>query len=174
MDPTTLKRWNAPTFRTLRKRRNLFPFMRLASPALLNAATCYTVYSAPSGIFNRDKALIYKRLDQRSKMSINVQYVGFKSKPIVREYSFLVREAEIEPREVVFTILNEAFTSRRLSFQNAPDICSLKLHRELAAALTNPMKEHYRISDTELDDYNATHASKAAKGFYPRKPEQNF
>jgi hypothetical protein len=107
-------------------------------------------------------------------MSINVQYVGFKSKAIVREYSFLVREAEIEPREIVFTILHEAFSSRRLSFQNAPDICSLKLHRELADSVNHPMKAHYRISETELEDYNATHSPKTAKGFYPRKPEQQF
>ena len=60
-------------------------------------------------------------------MSVNVQYVGFKAKAMVREYSFLVRESSTEPHEITFTILNETFTSRRLSFQNAPDICSLKL-----------------------------------------------
>jgi hypothetical protein len=107
-------------------------------------------------------------------MNISVQYVGFKSKAIVREYSFMVRESTIEPHEVTFSILNEAFTSRRLSFQNAPDICSLKLHRELADSLNTPLKPHYRISETELDDYHATHSPKAAKGFYPRKPVDNF
>ena len=52
-------------------------------------------------------------------MSVNVQYVGFKAKAIVREYSCLVRESLIEPHEITFTILNEAFTSPRLTFQNA-------------------------------------------------------
>ena len=42
-------------------------------------------------------------------MTVNIQYVGFKSKAIVREYSFLLRESSIEPREITFTILNEAF-----------------------------------------------------------------
>jgi hypothetical protein len=107
-------------------------------------------------------------------MSVNAQYVGFKSKAIVREYSFLVRESSIEPYEITFTILNEAFTSRRLSFQNAPDICSLKLHRELADSANNPLKTHYCISETELADYHESHSPKAAKGFYPRKPAQNF
>ena len=106
--------------------------------------------------------------------SVNVQYVGFKSKAIVREYSFLVRESSIEPQEITLTILHEAFTSQRLSFQNAPDICSLKLHRELADSVNNPLKTHYRISETELDDYHESHSSKAAKGLYPRKPAQNF
>ena len=107
-------------------------------------------------------------------MSVNVQYVGFKAKAMVREYSFLVRESSIEPHEITFTILNEAFTSRRLSFQNAPDICSLKLHRELADSANNPLKTHYRISETELDAYRDSHTSRAAQGLYPRKPTQNF
>ena len=101
-------------------------------------------------------------------MSVNAQYVGFKAKAMVREYSFLVRESSIEPHEITFTILNEAFTSRRLSFQNAPDICSLKLHRELADSASNPLKTHYRISETELDDYHESHSSKVARGLYPQ------
>ena len=107
-------------------------------------------------------------------MSVNAQYVGFKAKAIVREYSFLVRESSIEPYEITFTIPNEAFTSRRLSFQNAPDICSLKLHRELADSANNPLKTHYRISETELDTYRDSHTPRAAKGFYPRKVVQDF
>ncbi|HEX2713122.1 MAG TPA: hypothetical protein VHM88_13065 [Candidatus Acidoferrales bacterium] len=107
-------------------------------------------------------------------MSVNLQYVGFKAKAMVREYSFLVRESSIDPYEISVTILNEAFTSRRLSFQNAPDICSLKLHRELADSANNPLKTHYRITEAELDNYHESHSPKAAKGFYPRKPAQNL
>jgi hypothetical protein len=88
-------------------------------------------------------------------MSVNVQYVGFTAKAMVREYSFLVRETSIDSHEITFTILNEAFTSHRLSFQNAPDICSLKLQRELADSTNTPLKTHYLISETELDAYRA-------------------
>ena len=84
-------------------------------------------------------------------MSVNVQSVGFTAKATVREYSFLVRETAIDSHEISFTILNEAFTSHRLSLQNGPDICSLKLHRELADSSNSPLKTHYRISETELD-----------------------
>ena len=100
-------------------------------------------------------------------MSVNVQYVGFKAKAIVREYSFLVRDSSIEPYEITFTILNEAFKSRRLSFQNAPDICSLKLHRELSDSANSPLKTHYQISETELANYHESHSSKPAKVRYP-------
>jgi hypothetical protein len=102
-------------------------------------------------------------------MSVNVQYAGFTAKATVREYSFLVRESSIDSHEITFTILNEAFTSHRLSLQNGPDICSLKLHRELADSSNSPLKAHYRISETELDAYRDSHTSGAAKGLYPRK-----
>jgi hypothetical protein len=101
-------------------------------------------------------------------LSVNVQYVGFTSKATAREYSFLVRETAIDSHEITFSIMNEAFTSHRLSLQNGPDICSLKLHRELADSSNNPLKAHYRISETELDAYRNSHAS-GAKSRYPRK-----
>lgn len=87
---------------------------------------------------------------------------------------FLARDSSIEPYEITFTILNAAFTSRRLSFQNAPDICSLKLQRELADSANNPLKTHYRISETELDPYRDLHTSGAAKRLYPQRVAQEF
>jgi hypothetical protein len=71
-------------------------------------------------------------------------------------------------------ILNEISTSRRLSIQNAPDICSLKLHGELSDSANNPLKKQYRISESELDAHHESHSPKAAKGLYPRKPAQTF
>jgi hypothetical protein len=107
-------------------------------------------------------------------MTANIQYVGFKSKAIVREYSFLLRESSIEPHEITFTILNKAFRSHGLRYQDAPDLCSLKLHREMANSVDDPLKTHYRISGTELDDYRDSHSPKAAKALYPRKVAQDF
>jgi hypothetical protein len=53
-------------------------------------------------------------------MSVNIQYVGFKSKAVVREHNFLLWESSIEPHEIIFTILNEAFRSHCLRYQDAP------------------------------------------------------
>src|SRR5207237_10808553 len=105
---------------------------------------------------------------------VNAEYVGCTSKERVYEYSFLVRESSIHSQDITFTILNEAFASRRLNFQKAPDICSLKLHRELADSDNNPLKAHYRISETELDAYRNSHTPRAAKGLYPRRVAQEF
>jgi hypothetical protein len=87
--------------------------------------------------------------------AVNVQYVGFKAKALVREYSFIVRRALNETSEFTLTIGNEAFGSRRVRFQDAPEICSLRLHRELAVFGDHPPKAHFRISETDLDDYAA-------------------
>src|SRR5258708_37446497 len=71
-------------------------------------------------------------------------------------------------------ILNEAFRSHGLRYQDAPDLCSLKLHREMANSVDDPLKTHYRISGTELDNYRDSHSPKAAKALYPRKVVQDY
>ena len=46
--------------------------------------------------------------------NVNVQYVGFEAKALVREYSFLLRQAASETCEFALTIVNEAFSSHRV------------------------------------------------------------
>src|SRR6266403_2046863 len=106
--------------------------------------------------------------------NVNVQYVGFEAKALVREYSFVVRQASSETREFSITIVNEAFTSRRLSYQDGPNLCSLKLHRELATFSNHPPQTHFRISEAELTEYRDVHAPKAARGFRPQKAAEKF
>jgi hypothetical protein len=102
---------------------------------------------------------------------VNVQYVGFKAKPLVREYNFIVRRALNETSEFSLTIGNEAFGSRRVRFQDAAEICALRLHRELAAFGNHPPQDHYHIAERELDEYRMTHATKGAGNSY--KPPQD-
>jgi hypothetical protein len=104
--------------------------------------------------------------------NVNVQYVGFESKALVREYSFLVRQASSGTREFTLTIVNQAFSSHRVRYQDAPDICSLKLHRELAAYANDPPQTHYRITEVELSEYHDSHAPKAGRKFYTPKAER--
>lgn len=104
--------------------------------------------------------------------NIIVQFLGFQSKSLVREYTFSVRERATEPREYTLTIPNEAFDSRIVRYQDAPDICSHKLRRELAASENHPEKTHFRLSPAELEDYRSTHTHKPAKYPYAPKPDQ--
>src|SRR5260370_7262574 len=83
--------------------------------------------------------------------NVIVQFVGFEVKALVREYNFHVRQASSEIREFTLTIVNEAFNSRRVRYQDAPEICSLRLHRELAPYSNRPPQPHYRIREIHLD-----------------------
>jgi hypothetical protein len=44
----------------------------------------------------------------------------------------------------------------------------------MATSVDDPLKSHYRITGTELDDYRDSHSAKAAKALYPRKVGQDF
>jgi hypothetical protein len=105
--------------------------------------------------------------------TVIVQFVGFEAKALVREYNFHVRQASSEIREFTLTIVNEAFNSRRVRFQDAAEICSLRLHRELAAFSNYPPQTHYRISEIDLDEYRNAHAPKASGNTYKPKPAQS-
>jgi len=100
---------------------------------------------------------------------LNVQYVGFEAQTLVREYRFVVRRALNETSEFTLTIANEAFASRRVRFQDAPEICSLRLHHELDAFGGAPPQAHYHISETDLAEYRTSHAPRA--GGNPYKPK---
>ena len=116
-----------------------------------------------------------KEIGPRHPVSENiiVQFVGFQAKPLSREYTFTVRERETEPREYVIAITNAAFDSRRVRYQDAPDVCSLKLKRELITNADVPSKTNFPITDAELDDYRMAHTSKAKAPWAP-KPKEDF
>lgn len=102
---------------------------------------------------------------------ILVQFVGFESKPLGREYTFTVRESSTEPREFTLTIANKAFHDGGVRYQDAPDICSLKLRQELAARADCPTGTHFDITDQDLEDYRSRHAPRGARRpSYSRRP----
>jgi hypothetical protein len=103
---------------------------------------------------------------------ILMQFVGFSSRATAREYTFTVREASTEPREFTVTIAHEAFNAHRVRFQDAPDVCALRLRRELAISGNHPSETHFQITDAELDDYRTTHAGTPRKSMFGRRPAE--
>ena len=101
-----------------------------------------------------------------------IQYVGFKAKQLMREYTFSVREAG-EEREFRLNITNEAFVSRRASYQDAPGICSIRLHAELSAFSNHPPETKFDITDAELETYQRARYPKAAQNLWGRRPPRN-
>ena len=106
--------------------------------------------------------------------SILMQYLGFQSKGQWREYVFQVRYAAEDVRDFTLTILNEAFTSHRVRYQDGPDVCSLKLKRELIANANHPSNTNFAISNSELDDYKAGHTTKSSSRLYGPKPKDDY
>ena len=96
-----------------------------------------------------------------------VEYIGFESKQDGREYNFQVRYAAGEVRDFILTIPNEAFTSHRVRYQDAPSLCSLRLHRELIANGNLPSKTNFQITDMELEDYRSAHNTPPKKPYAP-------
>jgi hypothetical protein len=102
---------------------------------------------------------------------IIVQYIGFQAKALVREYTFAVREMATEPLNYTLSIPNEAFVSHRARYQDAPEICSLRLHRELDAHANHPPTTSFYVTDTELAIYQDARKPKANRSFYKRQDD---
>jgi hypothetical protein len=100
-----------------------------------------------------------------------VQYTGFSSQGPVREYKFTVRETTTEQREFTLSIPNEAFVLHKARYQDAPDICSIRLRRELAATKNHPLGIKFSVEDAELTEYYSARPQRASRSRYPNKKQ---
>jgi hypothetical protein len=103
-----------------------------------------------------------------------VQFVGYEVRPLAREYVFTVREDKAEPREFTVSIASAAFDGRRVRFQDAPDICSLRLRKELAADPNHPANTQFNITDEELADYRGRHSPRPTHSPYKKKATEEY
>jgi hypothetical protein len=93
-----------------------------------------------------------------------VEYVGFRSSAQRREY-LLRSHIGPETREYTIGIANSAFAARRARFQDGPEICYLRLLKELEAAENTPGEHDFTITDAELIDYLTRHTAPARRSF---------
>jgi hypothetical protein len=106
--------------------------------------------------------------------SLIIQFMGYEVHPRDREYRFTVRESNTDAREFTLKIASEAFDCRRSRFQDAPDICSLRLRKELAAHENHPPENIFQITDEELDDYRARHSPKTPQSPFKKKVPEDY
>jgi len=106
--------------------------------------------------------------------AIVLQYVGFETRGAVREYAFTRRGAGGESFEYFVTIANAAFVAHRVRYQDAPDICSLRLHREFATRSDHLPSARFSITDAELADYMNAHTPKPKPGASAHRKDQEF
>jgi hypothetical protein len=92
-----------------------------------------------------------------------VEYLGFTAREKTREYSLRVIQPDGDYRAFTLVIPNKAFLERRVRYQDAPEICFLRLQRELNACGEDPLPLHLDITDAELDEYRVAHTPKPNK-----------
>ncbi len=85
-----------------------------------------------------------------------VRYVGFRCTDSGREYTMRVSEG-LSSRRFVLLITHQAFASREVRFQDAPDVCSAKLRRALAADPDLLASESMALTAQDLLDYRVAH-----------------
>jgi hypothetical protein len=103
-----------------------------------------------------------------------LQYVGFESKGAIREYTFTLRGSGGASSEYIVTIANDAFVAHRVRYQDGPDICSLRLHREFATRTDHPPSTRFPISDAELAEYQRAHTPKPKpSAFVPAEEKES-
>ena len=98
-----------------------------------------------------------------------VEYLSFTVNEVTREYRLRARQPGGEFHAFTLTISNEAFLAHRVRYQDAPDICFLKLQRELSACADTLPAPHLIVTDAELEEYRVAHAPKPNKN-RPRAP----
>lgn len=98
--------------------------------------------------------------------AVVLQYVGFETKGAIREYTFTLRGTGGASSEYFVTIANDAFVAHRVRYQDAPDICSLRLHREFATQTDHSPSTRFSVTDAELAAYQDTHAPKPKPSAY--------
>jgi hypothetical protein len=92
-----------------------------------------------------------------------VEYIGFTVNEATREYRLRARHSGGEYQAFTLAISNEAFLAHRVRYQDGPDICFLKLQRELIACGDTLPALHHDVTDAELEDYRVAHAPKPNK-----------
>jgi hypothetical protein len=67
-----------------------------------------------------------------------------------------------ESHAFTVAISNEAFLSGRVRYQDAPDICFLKVRREMAAREDESLPDQaLSMTDQELEEYKVSHTPKS-------------
>lgn len=94
-----------------------------------------------------------------------VEYLGFTTEGAARQYVLRVRQPSGDVVDFKLAIPIAAFLAGRVRFQDAPEICFLKLQRALTAS-PDPIPVSLGVSNEELEEYKVAHA--------PRSPQRRI
>ena len=101
---------------------------------------------------------------------VALQYRRFENKGAVREYAFTLRRSAGKSSEYFVTIATAAFVAHRARYQNGPEICPLRLHREF----DHSPSTRFAVTDAEPAEYMNAHVPIPAAGVSAHKEDQEF
>lgn len=94
-------------------------------------------------------------------IAARLEYVGFTVDETSRIYTMRVRKPGGVLHDFEIAIANQSFLANRVRYQDAAEICFLKLERELTQCGEDSLPPpRMRITDAELDDYREAHTKK--------------
>ncbi|MBN2368960.1 MAG: hypothetical protein JXO72_00565 [Vicinamibacteria bacterium] len=94
---------------------------------------------------------------------MRVEYVGFSSDDLVRAYNLRVMLISGEVHSFILLIPNDAFLSHRIRYQDGPEVCYMRLQRDLIACGKQMPPGRQTITDDDMELYRAAHAPKPPK-----------
>jgi hypothetical protein len=99
----------------------------------------------------------------------HIEYVGFTTRGAAREYTLRVRRPSGDSL-FVLSIPTEAFLARRVRYQDAAEICFLRLQRDLPGLDQDQPTTSLSITDDDLDAYRTAHSPKTPER-RPKPPQ---
>jgi hypothetical protein len=92
----------------------------------------------------------------------HVSYVGFKSLPKAREYTLRVTQTDGSSQDFQLAVSNDAFLSRHVRYQDAPEICFLKLQRAVVDCEPGQPAVRQDVTAVDIEAYRLAHVAKAS------------
>jgi hypothetical protein len=86
-----------------------------------------------------------------------VSYVGFKNLATSREYAFRVTQVDGSSNDFLFAVSNDAFLTHHVRYQDAAEICFLKLQRAVIASGPGLPAARQDVTEQDFEAYRLAH-----------------
>jgi hypothetical protein len=91
-----------------------------------------------------------------------VSYVGFKNLATSREYTLRVTQVDGTSNDFLFAVSNDAFLTHHVRYQDAAEICFLKLQRAVLASEPGLPATRQDVTEQDFEAYRLAHLGRTA------------
>jgi hypothetical protein len=86
-----------------------------------------------------------------------VSYVGFKNLATSREYTLRLTQVDGTSNDFLFAVSNDAFLTHHVRYQDAAEICFLKLQRAVLASEPGLPATRQDVTEQDFEAYRLAH-----------------